>query len=96
MAERLPQGAYRPLYDEANKIASKDGINVDVWRGPIGSCGFRKGWWPVTRGDESALVYCSVPHGAETHIQREIVLSAAAQAFAIRDLRRAGFREDVP
>lgn len=93
-APRLPNGAYQPLLAEANRIADAAKIKVDVWSGPIGGHGFRTGWWPVERDGEQAMVYASVSHAAEIEAQRRTVAAAAAQAFAIRDLRRAGYPEE--
>jgi hypothetical protein len=90
----LPVGAYQPLLDEARRTA--DPGPILVIDGPIGSHGFRSGWWTVRRGDEVAKCFASVSHYADRNAQHDRVRHAAALAFAIRDLRRAGYPENRP
>jgi hypothetical protein len=92
--ECLPIGAFQPLLDEAKRIA--DPMPILVLDGPIGSYGFRSGWWTVQRGDEVAKCFSSVSHHADLETQHDHVRHSAAVGFAIRDLRRAGFLEEKP
>jgi hypothetical protein len=60
-------------------------VKVDVFGGPPGGYGFRKGFWPVTRDGLKLWVYASVPHSAELDTQARMVEQHAARAFAEYD-----------
>ena len=59
-----------------------DQINIDIWSGISGSCGFRKGTWKCTYGGRSYSFFASVPHCAELDHQREMLRYHAALEIA--------------
>lgn len=94
--ETLPNGAFQPLLDKARELASPAGIRI-VGPGPMGSRGFRSGHWTVERdAGRPFQVYASVPHECDLAEQHARVRQAAALAFAIMDLRAAGYPEERP
>ena len=52
-------------------------IKVDVWHGPIGGYGFRKGWWTVDVDGKPYKMFASIPHNLDLDRQRELLLQEA-------------------
>ncbi len=57
-------------------------IDVDVFGGPPGAYGFRRGTWKATLDDGGTLeFYCSIPHALTIEEQRARLLQAAECAL---------------
>lgn len=59
-----------------------DALEVDVFYGPAGSCGFRKGTWKCTYGGRSYSFFASVPHACDLDKQTELLRYHAILAIA--------------
>jgi len=70
---------------EAAKI-DKAEIEVDVFAGPAGGHGFRKGTWVATYRGAEVKFYASVPHALELADQKSRLKQAAAFTIAARAL----------
>jgi len=56
----------------------KEIVDVDVFGGPIGSYGFRRGKWTARVNDGSTFTfYCSIPHNIDLGEQRERLIKSA-------------------
>lgn len=51
-------------------------IECSVYRGPIGSHGFRTGQWPFTFSGKEYSVYLSIPHRLDIQEQEKLLLEA--------------------
>lgn len=74
-----------PLRAEGLRIASTldlDAIDVDVFGGPPGGCGFRSGVWKATFEGETYRFFSSVSHAATLARQRVILTVNAARHIA--------------
>jgi len=83
-----------PGYAEGMHIASAldlEAIKVDVWNGPIGSCGFRSGYWNARMGDETFRFYASISHAVDLNTQERFLTLDAARHIG---LVRAGYKTD--
>jgi hypothetical protein len=70
---------------ETLRIASTidlDAIDVDVFFGPIGSCGFRSGTWTARYDGETWRFFSSVPHSSDLDTQRARLQHDAALSIA--------------
>lgn len=60
---------------------SQSAIDVDIVFGPIGSGGFRRGYWRFTADGRRGQIYQSIPHGCDLSEQREILTQAIQRAI---------------
>ena len=85
-----------PLRAEGLRIASTldlDAIDVDVWAGPIGSHGFRRGYWHATAPNGRKLrFFSSISHNVELDRQRQALTRDAALAIGLLE---AGYRTGI-
>lgn len=56
-------------------------LSVDVFGGPIGSCGFRSGWWTGELDGKKFKFYSSISHALDLEEQHERLLNNAAAAI---------------
>lgn len=59
-----------------------DMIKVDVWRGPAGGCGFRKGTWSASYQGKTYQFFASVPHESGLDVQGRRLTNIAALHIA--------------
>ena len=65
---------------------NKSEIDVDVFKGPAGGNGFRKGTWTATYHGEHIQFFDSIPHGAEFDKQKRMLKNTAAFHIAAKAL----------
>jgi len=54
---------------------SRSDVGVNIFSGPIGSCGFRTGNWDITYKGKEYSMYSSIPHAMEIEDQRERLIT---------------------
>lgn len=64
----------------------KSEIAVDVFRGPAGGNGFRKGTWTATYHGKQIQFFDSIPHSAELDKQERMLKNTAAFHIAAKAL----------
>lgn len=74
-AEEFTDDLYSAVRSE--EISEDSLIEVDVWSGPIGGCGFRSGYWSVKIGGINFEMFASVPHSLDLFEQEKRLEDAA-------------------
>ena len=69
----------------ASKINHLD-VDVDVFGGPAGGNGFRKGYWTATYKGETFKFFDSIPHGMDLDDQKARLQKDACGAIAAKQL----------
>jgi hypothetical protein len=59
-----------------------DKIKVDLFYGPAGGYGFRKGTWTAEYDGQTYKFFASIPHGAELDAQERMLKEVAARHIA--------------
>lgn len=56
-------------------------ITVNVYGGPIGSYGFRSGWWPIKINNINFSMFASIPHRMDLDEQEQRLLEGVHLAM---------------
>jgi len=67
---------------QAGEIDENSKINVDVFFGPIGSCGFRSGNWSIEVGGIKFKMFSSIPHQMDLSEQEARLIDSVKNNIA--------------